>query len=391
MSKFIPLSVPNIKGNELKYVTEALESEWVSTGGAMIDKFEKNISNYVHSTGAVACQSGTAGLHLSLHQLGIRESDAVIVPTLTFIAAVNPVRYEKAEPIFMDCDDSLCIDPIKLRKYLSEDCIRENGKIFDKELKKQIKAIIVVHVFGNMADMESIMDISNEFAIPVIEDATEALGTYYTEGKYKGKFAGTIGTIGVFSFNGNKIMTTGGGGMIVSQSQEILDKIKYYSTQAKDDSVNFVHNEIGYNYRMTNIQAAVGIAQLENLEDFIKTKSDNYWLYKNTLDKVAGLKILDFRNGIRSNYWFYSLLLKNREETPHKIITFLKSNNIQARPIWGLISKQKPYSHNKSYKIEKAYYYYERVVNIPCSTNLSFDDVSSVISVLKKKLGGTNG
>ena len=186
-------------------------------------------------------------------------------------------------------------------------------------------------------------------------------------------------------------MTTGGGGMIVSQSQEILDKIKYYSTQAKDDSVNFVHNEIGYNYRMTNIQAAVGIAQLENLEDFIKTKSDNYWLYKNTLDKVAGLEILDFRNGIRSNYWFYSLLLKNREETPHKIITFLKSSNIQARPIWGLISKQKPYSHNKSYKIEKAYYYYERVVNIPCSTNLSFDDVNSVISVLKKKLGGTNG
>ena len=391
MSKFIPLSVPNIKGNEIKYVTEALESEWVSTGGAMIDTFEKNISKYVHSTGAVACQSGTAGLHLALHYLEISEQDAVIVPTLTFIAAVNPIKYEKAEPIFMDCDDSLCMDPIKLKKYLKDECIYENGKVIDKELNKQIKAIIVVHIFGNMANMESIMDIANEFNLPVIEDATEALGTYYTEGRYKGKYAGTIGMIGVYSFNGNKIMTTGGGGMMVSQSQDILNRLKYYSTQAKDDAVNFIHNEVGYNYRMTNIQAAIGIAQLEKLEIFIRTKASNYWLYKNEIDKIPGVEILNFKNGIRSNYWFYSLLLKDRKESAQKVISFLKDRNIQTRPIWGLISDQKPYVNSKKFKIEKAKYFYDRVINLPCSTNLSQEDVLLVISFLKDFLGDSNG
>ena len=280
MNKFIPLSVPNIKGNEIKYVTEALDSEWVSTGGAMIEKFEQEIANYVHSEGAVACQSGTAGLHLALHYLGISENDAVIVPALTFIAAVNPVKYEKANPIFIDCDDSLCIDPIKLEEFLKNECYCENGVIRENKSNKAIKAIIVVHVFGNMADMESIIEIADAYDLPVIEDATEALGTYYTEGKYKGKFAGTIGLIGVYSFNGNKIITTGGGGMIVSQNKQILNKIKYLSTQAKDDPTNFIHNEIGYNYRMTNLQAAVGVAQLERIEEFIQTKMNNYLYYR---------------------------------------------------------------------------------------------------------------
>ena len=389
MSKFIPLSVPNIKGNEIKYVTEALESEWVSTGGAMIEKFEKNIAEYVHSAGAVACQSGTAGLHLALRYLDVTEDDLVIVPTLTFIAAVNPVKYEHAQPVFMDCDDSLCMDPVKLRRYLENECRYEDGKIFDKELNKQVKAIIVVHVFGNMADMESIMEVANEYQLPVVEDATEALGTYYTDGKYKGMYAGTIGDIGVYSFNGNKIMTTGGGGMVVSQDTNILNKIKYLSTQAKDDTVNFIHNEIGFNYRMTNLQAAVGIAQLERLEEFIDTKRNNYWHYKDELDEIDSIKILDFRKDIRTNYWFYSLLLDNPNDKP-RVIDGLKECNIQSRPIWGLISDQIPYLNSKAYAIEKARYYFDRVVNIPCSTNLTSEDVSYVMDVIKKLIGDEN-
>lgn len=387
MSKFIPLSVPNIKGNEIKYVKDALESEWVSTGGAKINEFENKIAQYVHTTGAVACQSGTAGLHLALRYLGVTEKDIVIVPTLTFIAAVNPVKYQHAEPVFMDCDDSLCMDPIKLKTYLENECHLINGDVYDKELKKQIKAIIVVHVFGNMADMKSIMETANTYKLPVIEDATEALGTYYTNGDYTGNYAGTIGTIGVYSFNGNKIMTTGGGGMVVSQSKKILEKLKYYSTQAKDDSAYFIHNEIGYNYRMTNIQAAIGLAQLERLEEFIEIKRNNYFHYKTELEKSTKIKILDFRNDIRSNYWFYSLLLKHESLNIENIIDTLKENNIQSRPIWGLISEQLPYRDCKCYKVDKAKHYQTNVVNLPCSTNLLDADIDKVIEVIKTFVG----
>lgn len=381
--KFIPLSVPNIKGNEIKYVAEVLETEWVSTAGAKIEEFEKNMKAYVHSAGAVACQSGTAGLHLALHYFNVTENDMVIVPTLTFIAAVNPVKYEKAQPIFMDCDDSLCMDPVKLRRFLTNECVKEDGKVIFKQTGKVIKAIVVVHVFGNMADMEQIMDIATEYGLPVIEDATEALGTYYTEGRYKGKYAGTIGNVGVYSFNGNKIMTTGGGGMVVSNDIKVLDKIRYWSTQAKDDVVNFIHNEIGFNYRMTNVQAAIGVAQLERIEEFIAIKERNYLRYKAAIDKLDGMSILGFRDGIRTNYWFYSLIIDTDKYHKDTIIKTFSDNKIQTRPIWGLISEQIPYQKDYEYDVSRAREYYKKVINIPCSTNLSTDDVDIVIEVLE--------
>lgn len=380
--KFIPLSVPNIKGNEIKYVSQALEDEWVSTGGARIEEFEHKLGGYVNAKGAVACQSGTAGLHLALHYYGVSSGDMVIVPTLTFIAAVNPVMYEKAEPIFMDCDDSLCMDPEKLRRFLREECLFDGREVRFKQNNKPIKAIIVVHVFGNMADMEQIMEIADEFKLPVIEDATEALGTYYTSGKYQGKFAGTIGDVGVFSFNGNKIITTGGGGMVVSNNEDILRKIKYLSTQAKDDTVNFIHNEVGFNYRMTNIQAAIGVAQLEQLEEFIGIKEKNYFYYKKYIEELADISFLEFKKDIRPNYWFYSLVLDDKYDKQEMIDTFAE-NRIQTRPIWGLISEQKPYRSFYKYQLERAYYYYKRVVNVPCSTNLLEDDIDRVIKVVK--------
>lgn len=381
--KFIPLSVPNIKGNEIKYVTEALETEWVSTAGAKIEEFENNMTAYVHSAGAVACQSGTAGLHLALRYFNVTENDMVIVPTLTFIAAVNPVKYEKAQPIFMDCDDSLCVDPVKLKHFLDNECVKEDGKVIFKETGKVIKAMIVVHVFGNMADMEQIMSIAAEYTLPVIEDATEALGTYYTEGKYKGKYAGTIGNVGVYSFNGNKIMTTGGGGMVVSNDMKILDKIRYWSTQSKDDVVNFIHNEIGFNYRMTNVQAAIGVAQLERLEEFIEVKERNYLRYKDAIDKMDGMSILGFRDGIRTNYWFYSLVIDTEKYDKDTVIKIFNDNKIQTRPIWGLISEQIPYQNDYKYDVSCAKDYYTKVVNIPCSTNLPVEDVDVVIEILK--------
>lgn len=385
MNRFIPLSVPNLKGNELKYITDAIEKEWVSTGGAYIARFETEFAAYLNVESAVACQSGTAGLHLALILSGVEKDHEVIVPTLTFIASVNPVKYLQANPVFMDCDDSLCMDMSKLKQFCQTECDFINNKLINRSTRRHIKAVVVVHVFGNMADMSAVMDIAKEYNLKVIEDATEALGTYYLEGRYKGKYAGTIADIGVYSFNGNKIITTGGGGMMVSSEKGILKRAKYLSTQAKDDSVNFIHKEVGYNYRLTNLQAALGVAQLEQLEHFISVKKENYRIYKSSINEaINGLKILDFRADIRPNFWFYSLYIINLDKySRKKIIESLANENIQTRPIWGLIHEQRPYLQDQAYMIEKALEYYNRIVNLPCSSNLSADNVYKVINKIR--------
>ena len=381
--EFIALSVPNLKGNELKYVTDAVETEWVSTAGPYVSDFEKKLAEYVHVPAAVSTQNGTSALHISLMLCGVTREDAVIVPTLTFIAAVNPTKYIGAEPIFMDCDDSLCMDPVKLKKFCKEECDFTDGKLIDRATGRHIKAMVVVHVFGNMADMEAILPIAEKYNIRVVEDATEALGTYYTEGKFAGRFAGTFGDFGCYSFNGNKIITTGGGGMIVAKNPEELAHAKHLTTQAKADQANFIHDEIGFNYRMTNLQAALGLAQLEQLEDFIKTKTANYNQYKDAINKIDGLHVQDFRPGTRSNYWFYSVVFENDETGRDALIEELKENHIQSRPIWGLISDQLPYEGARTYDLVKAPWYWKRVVNVPCSTNLTSEGVDRVINVIR--------
>lgn len=381
----IPLSVPNLKGNELRYVTEAVEAEWVSTGGSFINRFEKDIADYLKVDQAVACQSGSAGLHLALQLAGVESGDEVVVPTLTFIAAVNPVRYNGAEPVFMDCDDTLNMDTDKLEMFCQTECYLSDKGLVNKKTEKVIKAVVVVHVFGNMANMEKLMDVATKYNLKVVEDATEALGTYYTSGKYTGKFAGTIGDIGVYSFNGNKIITTGGGGMLVAKDNNLAEKARYLSTQAKDDSLYYIHHEVGYNYRMTNLQAAIGVAQLEKLEEFINTKKINYEAYKDFIDEIKGLSLLNFNHGTRPNYWFYSLLIEkdNYGIDRDTLLLKLNDNGIQTRPIWGLIHEQIPYLANQTYKIDKAKKYIDKILSLPCSSNLRKKDVTKVTNELK--------
>lgn len=383
----IPLSVPNLNKKEiLKNLEECLESGWISTGGKFIPEFEDKVKKYIKTKCAAGVQSGTAGLHLSLQVLGAQRDEEVIVPTLTFIAAVNPVTYLGANPVFIDCDDSLCMDPIKLEKFCSEECEFIDGILVNKKTNRKIRVLVIVHVFGNMADMEKIMDIAQKYNLKVLEDATEALGTYYTEGKYKGKFAGTMGDLGVLSFNANKIITTGGGGMVVGDNYDLVEKVRFLSSQAKKDPLYFIHDEIGYNYRMLNLQAALGTSQIDELEAFIETKTKNYYLYKEAINNIEGLQLLTFRKGIRSNYWFYSLVVDeekyglNKDELLRKLV----SENIQTRPIWGLIHQQKPYQEYEAYQMEKSLWYHERVLNIPCSSNLTEEEVKIVISKLKK-------
>lgn len=379
----IPLSTPNFEGNEIKYVTDAVAQGWVSTGGAYIVKFEEMFAQYVGSEKAVACQSGTSAIHLALMESGVTSEHEVIVPTLTFIAAVNPVKYIGADPIFMDCDDSLCMDPIKLKEFCEKKCAFDGHSLRNKLSGKIIKAIVVVHVFGNMADMERIMPIAEQYNLKVIEDATEALGTKYVEGKYAGKYAGTIGDYGAYSFNGNKIITTGGGGMIVAKDLNHLNHIQYISTQAKDDALFYIHNEIGYNYRMTNVQAAIGVAQMELLPEYVDRKNRNYELYSHTLKNNSYVKLLEFRKGTRSNKWFYALKV-TRDVDVKKLVKILSDHGIQTRTIWGLISEQMPYCNCTAFDIEKAKEYSDSVINIPCSTDITTEEILKVCSLVNE-------
>lgn len=389
MSRFVPLSIPNFEGNEKKYVDDALEQGWVSTGGAYITKLEQQLAEFVGAPKVAACQSGTAGLHLALMECGVQPGDMVIVPTLTFIAAVNPVRYQFAEPIFMDCDDSLCMDPVKLRKFCENECKIDGDKLVHKASGKAVKAIVVVHVFGNLADMEAIMDIAEEYHLKVVEDATEALGSRYEKGRYAGCYAGTIGDFGAFSFNGNKIITTGGGGAVTARNVKAVEHMQYISTQAKDDVHYYIHNEVGFNYRMTNLQAALGVAQMEELPEFIERKHKNYELYAELLEEFELGKLLAFREGTYSNQWFYSLELsmeRLNHATMRDIITALEERGVQTRAIWGLIHEQLPYKESIVYEMERAPYYRSCILNIPCSTQITRNDIVYVVEQIKSVL-----
>ena len=394
MKRFVPLSIPNFNGNEKKYVDDALEQGWVSTGGAYITRLEQQLAEFLKVDRAAACQSGTSGLHLALVECGVQPGDMEIVPTLTFIAAVNPVRYQFAEPVFMDCDESLCLDPEKLAEFCEKECKLEAQQLVHKKSGRVVKAVIVVHVFGNLADMEAIMSIAGKYHLKVVEDATEALGSHYTAGKLAGRYAGTIGDFGVYSFNGNKIITTGGGGAVTARCADEVEHLKYLSTQAKDDPQFYIHNEIGYNYRMTNLQAALGVAQMEELQQFIETKHRNYILYKERFREVSFGTLLPFREGTCSNQWFYSLQLREdrlQGKDMRDIIGALQERGIQTRAIWGLIHEQKPYRQNIAYKIEKAPCYSATVLNIPSSTQLTEEDICYAAEQITEVLGGDEG
>lgn len=384
MASFIPLSVPNFQGNEKEYVNEAVVSEWVSTGGSKVGDFENAIAHYVGMPRAVACNSGSSGLHLAAMVAGLGKGDEVLVPTLTFIAAVNPTtRYVGAEPVFIGCDDSLCMDPAAAERFCAERCELQGERLIDKATGAHVKAIVVVHVFGNMADMPAFLALAEKYHLILIEDATEALGTHYTEGPLKGRFAGTIGDVGVYSFNGNKIITTGAGGMVVSNHPDWAEHAKHLSTQAKADELQFLHDEVGYNYRMTNLQAALGLAQIEELEGFIAHKHAMWQMYKDALDGKNGYRILDFdENGVRPNKWFYSLYLEDDRHDRDSLIAALQKEKIQTRPVWALIHEQADYPGSQAYGLEKAEEYRKRIVNLPCSTNLTREDCQRVIDLL---------
>ena len=308
--------------------------------------------------------------------------DLVLVPTLTFIATINAVMYQSAEPVFFDCDDHMCIDADQVERYLSHECRMEGDRTVEKASGKTVKAIIPVHVFGDHCDMERLMQLAGRYHLTVIEDATESLGGTFAQGEYLGRHTGTVGHAGVLSFNGNKIITTGGGGMVVSNDGAAVSHMRYLSQQAKDDALYFVHEEYGYNYRMTNLQAALGLAQLEELEGFLEIKRRNHRLYAERLAGCEYGRLLPF-SCATTNCWFYSFALNQPDaERRDRLIRYMNERNIQVRPIWKLNHTQTPFRQYRAMDCGRAAGFYDRVVNIPCGTNLTEAQLARVCEAL---------
>lgn len=376
---FIPLSAPLLAGNELRYVTECIQTGWVSSAGPFVTRFENGIAARLQSPQAVACVNGTAALHLALVGLGVRADDEILVPTVTFIAAVNVVRYVGAHPVFMDCDEYLNIDADKVRAFLTHECRRTPDGVVNQATGRRVAGIMVVHVFGHPANLAPILDVAREYNVRVIEDATEAIGSCY---QTSGAHCGILGDLGCLSFNGNKLITTGGGGMLLARDAGVAEHLRYLSTQAKDDPLYFRHHEVGYNYRLTNLQAAVGVAQLEQLDEFIRIKRANFAKYRELLSG-DGLRLIAEPPQTTSNYWHYALVVESGRELRDHLVQVLRAARIEARPLWDLVHEQPPYRECQSYQVERAGWYRDRVLNIPCSVSLCDDEITRVTHTIR--------
>lgn len=380
MSK-IPLSAPSFNGNEWKYVKECIDTEWVSSAGKYVEIFETKISTYTKSKFAIACVNGTSALHISLKLAGVFPGDEVIVPTLTFIAPINAVNYCGASPVFIDADSYYNIDSEKAINFIKEQTIFKNGFSYNKKTFAKISAIIPVHVWGNAVWLDELCDLCKERNISIVEDSSESLGTIFIDGANKKKHTGTIGKIGCISFNGNKIITTGGGGVILTNDSDIAEKAKYLTTQAKDDPIRYHHDEVGYNYRLNNIQSALGVAQLEQLPDILKRKKEIFKQYSENIKRFEGVSLALPPNYAKNNHWLNIIQIDDKVfgKRIDSLIKHLDKYKIQSRPVWRLNHKQKPYKNFQTYKIEKSTKLVKKSLCIPSSPSLSNSDIDFII------------
>ncbi len=364
---FIPLHEPRFIGNEKKYLNDCIDSTFVSSVGKYVDLFEQMTADFTKSKYAVAAVNGTNALHIALMLSGVNNGDEVITQSLTFIATANAISYCKAKPIFIDVDkETLGLSPNKLEEFLSE------KTFFDKKTKKQknkktnrpISACLPMHTFGHPAKIDKIVEICNKYNIPVIEDAAESLGSYY-----KNQHTGTFGKFGILSFNGNKIITTGGGGMILTNDEKLAKLAKHLTTQAKiPHRWEYAHDYIGYNYRLTNLQAALGVAQIENLPRFIDSKRKLAVEYKKIFSSL-GIKFIDEPKNSKSNFWLNAIILDN-EKQRNEFLEFSNEKGIMTRPIWRLMNKLTMFNNCQTEDIKNAEWFEQRVVNIPSSVIL---------------------
>jgi perosamine synthetase len=335
----IPLCVPELRGNEWRYVKECLDTGWVSSVGPFVEQLEKSVASYVGAAHGVATSTGTAALHVALLVAGVKPDDEVLVSDLTFIAPANAIRYANAWPVLIDAEPVYWqMDVTRAIDFLENQCRWTDGKLINKTTGRRVSAIVPVHILGHPVDLDALIEVANRYGLAIIEDATESLGA-----EYRGRKTGNLVHIGCFSFNGNKIITTGGGGMIVTNDPAWAAKAKYLSTQAKDDPVEYVHKETGFNYRLSNVQAALGCAQMELLDEFIAIKRGIASEYAKAFADVRGVTMMSEASWARSIFWLNTVLVDEEEygENSRALMKRLARRGIQARPLWEPLHRSK--------------------------------------------------
>lgn len=376
-NKRIYLASPHMGGLEEVFVKEAFDTNWIAPLGANVDSFEKELSEYVGSKTGAALASGTAAIHMALKAVGVKKGDKVFCSSLTFAASCNPIIYEGGIPVFIDSEpESHNMSPVALEKAFK--VYEEKGEI--------PKAVIVVNLYGQSADMDKIIEICKKYNVPIIEDAAESLGA-----TYKGKHSGTFGEYGIYSFNGNKIITTSGGGMLVSNNEEGIAKVRFWSTQARDKARHYEHTELGYNYRMSNIVAGIGRGQLRVLEDRIAKKKEIFETYKEAFKDIEDIEMMPVCEYGEPNYWLTTITLnENSKVKPLDIILALEKENIESRPIWKPMHIQPYYkeydfySHNDEDDVSVSEYIFNRGVCLPSDTKMTKEDQERVIKIIKE-------
>ena len=377
---FIPLCVPEVSGNEWAYVKDCLDTGWVSSVGAYVDRFESGLAAVLGGGSAVATTSGTAALHVALLVAGVEPDDEVLVSTLTFIAPANAIRYAGAWPVFVDAEPEYWqMSPIRLREFLERECEVREGVLRNRGTGRRVRAVLPVHILGHPVDLEPVLELAGQYGLAVIEDATESLGA-----RYRGVPVGTLGDLACFSFNGNKLLTTGGGGMLVSRDARLAARARYLTTQAKDDPLEYVHGAIGYNYRLTNVQAAIGVAQLERLDQYCAAKRRIAERYRAGLSGVPGVTLMSEAPWAHSAFWLYTILVDAARfgMDSRALLRRLAERNIQTRPLWQPLHRSPAHAGAQATDCSVADGLHRDALSLPCSVGLDRADQDRVIAAV---------
>jgi len=379
VSRVIPNAVPFLGGNEWRYLKECLDSNWVSSAGPFVERFEREVAAYVGAAHAVATVNGTAALHLALLLAGVEPDDEVLVPALTFVATANAVRYCGAVPVFVDSEPrSWCVDPRKVEEFLATRCEAQGDRVVNRASGRRVRALLPVHLYGHPADLDALVALTARFPLVLVEDAAEALGA-----EYKGRRLGVRGRVACLSFNGNKIITCGGGGMVLTDDAELARRARSLSTQGRAPGTEFVHDEVGYNYRLTSIQAALGLAQLEQIDRFVEAKRATARFYAEALGRVEGAEPFREQPWARSTYWMSSVLLDPaRWGDVRRLIARAAGDGIQLRPLWYPLHRQPVFGGCEAVGVEVADALWTRGVSLPCSVGITPEERERVASFL---------
>jgi perosamine synthetase len=379
----IPNAIPHLAGNEWKYLKERLDTNWVSSVGPFVDRFEREVAQYVGVPHAVATVNGTAAIHVALLAAGVRPGDEVLLPAFTFVATANAVAYCGAQPVFLDSEEaSWGLDPAEVARFLETQCRAEGDRAINRGSGRVIRALLPVHLYGHPCDLDPLLALARRYPMAVVEDSAEALGA-----RYRGRAVGADGLAGCLSFNGNKIITTGAGGMVLSRDEATAARVRRLTTQARGDAIEFVHDEIGFNYRLSNLHAALGVAQLEQLDGFVEDKRATAAFYQTALGRVDGVRPFAEAPWARSTYWMASVLIDERRcrDVP-ALIRDLNAAGIQARPLWRPLHLQPAFRDAQRAGTAVAERLYARGLSLPCSVGITSEERQDVVDALVRRL-----